>query len=74
VGILIIFCNVMQLLADHGWTSYRLRRERVLSEGTLSRIRNGQPITTVTVDTICRLCSCQPGDLLHYVPDPGPDE
>jgi putative transcriptional regulator len=59
----------MQLLTQNGWSSYRLRKERLLSEGTMSRIRNGQPITTETIDTICRLCRCQPGDLIRWVPD-----
>ena len=66
---MIAFANIMQLLTQNGWSSYRLRKERLLSEGTMSRIRNGQPITTETIDTICRLCRCQPGDLIHWVPD-----
>lgn len=66
---MIVFADIMQLLARSGWSSYRIRRERVLSEGTMTRIRNGQPITTETIDTICRLCGCQPGDLIHWAPD-----
>lgn len=66
---MIVFADIMQLLARSGWSSYRIRRERVLSEGTMTRIRNGQPITTETIDTICRLCGCQPGDLIRWVPD-----
>lgn len=61
--------DVMALLAEHGWTSYRLRKERVLSEGTLTRLRNGQPITTTTIDKLCELCGCQPQDLISYIPD-----
>lgn len=66
---MIVFADIMQLLARSGWSSYRIRRERVLSEGTMTRIRNGQPITTETIDTICRLCQCQPGDLIRWAPD-----
>lgn len=66
---MIVFADIMQLLARSGWSSYRIRRERVLSEGTMTRIRNGQPITTETIDTICRLCGCQPGDLIRWAPD-----
>lgn len=66
---MIAFANIMQLLTQNGWSSYRLRKERLLSEGTMSRLRNGQPITTETIDTICRLCRCQPGDLIRWVPD-----
>lgn len=66
---MIVFVPIMKMLADHGWTSYRLRKEKVLPEGTLSRLRTGQPVTTATIDTVCRLCHCQPGDILSYVPD-----
>lgn len=68
---MIVFGPIMQMLSEHGYSSYRLRREKLLPEGTLSRIRNGEPINTTTIDTICRLCDCQPGDILKYVPDPG---
>lgn len=67
---MIVFGPIMQMLTEHGYSSYRLRKERLLPEGTLSRIRNGEPINTTTLDTICRLCQCQPGDILSYVPDP----
>ena len=66
---MIVFADIMQLLAQHGWSSYRIRKERVISEGTMSRLRNGQPVTTETLDVICRLCQCQPGDLIRWVPD-----
>ena len=66
---MIVYVDVMQKLADSGWTSYRLRKERVLPEGTLTRLRAGRSITLATVDVLCRLCSCQPGDLLRYIPD-----
>lgn len=66
---MIVFGPIMQMLSEHGYSSYRLRKERLLPEGTLSRLRNGSPINTTTIDTICRLCDCQPGDIMRYVPD-----
>ena len=66
---MIVFGPIMQLLSDAGWSSYRIRQEKILPEGTLQRLRKGQHISTATLDTICRLCICQPGDLLSWVPD-----
>ena len=48
---------------------YRLRREKALPQGTISRLRQGRPISTATLDVLCRLCGCQPGDLIRYIPD-----
>jgi len=64
---MIVYKDIMKRLADAGWSSYKIRRAGALSEGTLSRIRNGESITTDTVDKICELCDCQPGDVLEYV-------
>ena len=71
---MIRFANIMQLLATNGYSTYRLRQEKILSEGTLTRLRNEEPITTTTLDIICRLCHCQPGELLTWVPDEPPEE
>ena len=68
---MIIYGDVLKRLAQAGWSTYRLAKEHVLSPSTIDRIRNGQTISTATVDTICRLCDCQPGDILRYEPDEG---
>lgn len=66
---MIVFADIMGMLAKSGWSSYRIRKEKELSESTITRIRNREPLTTTTIDKICRLCSCQPGDLMSYIPD-----
>lgn len=67
---MIRFEDPLKKLSDSGWSTYRLQKERQISNGTISRLRAGQSISTDTLDTICRLCQCQPGDILSYVPDP----
>ena len=66
---MIRYDNILAKLAASGWPTTRLQKERQISNGTIIQIRAGKPITTTTIDTICRLCSCQPGDLMHYEPD-----
>lgn len=66
---MIIYDDILRRLADCGWPTTRLQREKQISNGTIIQIRAGKPITTATIDTICRLCDCQPGDLMRYVPD-----
>ncbi len=39
-----------------------------ISDGTIIQIRQGKPITTKTIDVICELAGCQPGDLISYKP------
>jgi putative transcriptional regulator len=66
---LIVYQDILGRLSRCGWSTVRLQRERMISNGTIIQIRAGRPISTRTVDTICRLCGCQPGDFLLYVPD-----
>lgn len=65
---MIVYQEILQKLAAKGWSSYRLRREKVLPESVLTRIRNGESITTDTVNKICELLDCQPGDIMKWKP------
>lgn len=47
---------------------YRLGNEGIDAQ-TLQRIRHDLPITTTTLNALCRIMSCQPGDLIEYVDD-----
>lgn len=65
---MIVYQDILQKLAAKGWTSYRLRHEGALPESVLTRLRQGRPVTTETVDKICELLACQPGDILKWEP------
>lgn len=67
---MIAYNDVFRLLSDNGYSSYRLQQEKLISGSTQDRIRSGQPVNLTTIDTICRLCECQPGDFLTWLPDP----
>ena len=49
--------RIRQLMAERGWTIYRLAQESGLSQTTISNIfkRNNQP-SLPTVNTICEAC------------------
>lgn len=63
---MIIFKDILRKLSDAGWSTYRLHKEKVMGNGVIDRIRKGESITTNTINIICKLCKCQPGDLLEY--------
>ena len=66
---MIVFVDILKMLAENGWSTYRLQKERQISNGTIIQIRGHKPITTQTIDKICELCHCQPGDLMRYEPN-----
>ena len=66
--------NVMDKLKEKGYSSTRLRKEKLLGESYMSQLRRGDMVSWAALDTICTLLDCQPGDLLCHEKDPGVDK
>lgn len=66
---MIVYKNILGKLSDAGYNTTRIRREKILSESTLTYIRNGKSISTDTLDTICRLTGLPVEDLIEYQQD-----
>lgn len=58
--------DVLAALKEAGYSSYRLRKEKLLSESTLQKLRNGIIVSTDVIEQLCGLLNCQPGDLLEH--------
>lgn len=65
---MIIYKDILVQLANAGYTTYRITKEGILSSATINRLRRGAPITTETLDRLCTMLQCQPGDLLAWEP------
>lgn len=61
--------DVLEALKSTGITTYKIRREKLLSESTIQAFRRGEMVGMDNIGRICRLLHCQPGDLLEYVED-----
>ena len=61
--------DVIAKLKEAGYSTYRIRKERILGEATLQKLRDGEPVSWENIATICNLLRCQPGDILYYVLD-----
>lgn len=66
---MIIYKDILQKLKDAGYTTTRLRKEKLIPESTLTRIRNGEPIKTDTLGVICQLTGLPVEELIEYHPD-----
>jgi putative transcriptional regulator len=63
----IIYDKLLARMESKGLTTYRIRKEKIISESTLQNIREGKRITTDAVAALCGALDCQPGDILEYV-------
>ena len=61
--------NVLAALREAGYTTYRIRQEKLLHEMTLQSLREGKMVSWKVLDSICKLLNCQPGDLVERVED-----
>ena len=60
--------DVLKELSNRGYTSTRIRKEKILSQATMQNIRQGKGITTDTLNTICIILRCQPSDVIEVTP------
>ena len=62
--------NILDELKNKGFTTYRIRKEKLLSEGTIQKFRNNDTnVTLGNIELLCKLLNCQPSDIMEYVPD-----
>ena len=65
----IVYNKLLNMLEEQGLTTYKIRKDKIISESTLQNIREGKRITTDSIAALCATLNCQPGDILEYVPD-----
>ena len=59
--------NVLEVLKEKGYTTYTLRKEKLLSESTIQKLRVGEGVAWDNLETLCKLLDCQPSDLMEYI-------
>ena len=62
--------DIIKALKEHGITTTKIRREKLLTETALTSIRAGKPIHWTTLEKICDLLNCQPSDIIINVKAP----
>lgn len=65
--------DVLEALKAKGYTTYTLRKENLLSQSTIQKLREKKGLAWENIDNLCKLLECQPGDLFEYVPDDAGD-
>lgn len=59
--------SIINALANAGYTTYRIRKENIIAEGTMQKLRKGS--TSISLDTLGKLCELlgvQPSDIIEY--------
>lgn len=64
--------EILEELKRHGFTTYRIRQEKRLSESQIANIRAGKVLSASGLDALCTMTGKQPGQLIAWKPDPPP--
>ena len=59
--------DIMNELKNKGYSSTKIREEKLIGQSYLQQIRHGEMVSWKTIDTLCSLLDCQVGDLVEYV-------
>ena len=59
--------DVLKALKEAGYNTSRLRKDKIMGEATIQKIRENQLASWATLDTICTLLNCDVGDVIAHV-------
>lgn len=59
-------CDVLARLRDAGYSTYKIRKDKLLSESTIQKLRASTMISLEQIGVICDLLACKPWDLIEY--------
>ena len=58
--------DVLAELKKKGFSSYKMRQERLMGEATIQQLRKGELVSWENIGRICAMLDSQPGDILEY--------
>lgn len=58
--------KVLDALKEKGFSTYKLRQEKLLGESVIQQIRRGELVSWPNMTRLCQLLQCQPGDILEF--------
>ena len=61
--------KVLDALKEKGYSTYKLRKEKILAESTIQALRSGELVSYEIIARLCEMLGCDVGDLLKYEPE-----
>ena len=61
--------DVLTALKEKGFSTYKIRKEKIFAESTLQAFRTGVLVSYDTLDKLCEMLNCDVGDILEYIPE-----
>lgn len=65
---MIVYRPFWETLKRSGESTYTLIKNHKISSSTIDKLRKDRPVTTTTLNDICRILNCRVEDVAEYVP------
>ena len=59
--------NVLEALKEKGYNTGKIRKDKIMGEAMLQKIREGEMVSWAVFKKLCQLLECQPADIIEYV-------
>ena len=67
---MLVYDKLFRRLEEAGWTAGKVRDSGLIGQATYYGMKNGtKGLEARTIDKLCKVLNCQPGDLMEYIPD-----
>lgn len=60
--------DVMQAINESGYSTYQIRKDKLIGENALQALRENKMIGIKALDQVCSLLKMQPGDIIEWTP------
>ena len=65
---MLIYTPFWETLRNSGETTYTLIKNHHISSSTIDKLRKNKPLTTTTLNDLCRILNCPIEKIVLYVP------
>jgi putative transcriptional regulator len=69
VNVSIRYDKLFALLKENGYSTTYWLRQHGIHPRTVEKLKHNEVVTTETINVLCSLLCCQPGDIMEYFPD-----
>lgn len=58
--------DVLELLKSKGYSTYKIRKENILGQATITYLNQGKIVGVEAIDRICTILECQISDIIEW--------
>ena len=66
---MIVYDGLWALMKARGISQYALIKQHHISPAQITRLKRNESVSTHTLETFCRILSCDVGDIARYIPE-----